>query len=71
MLDGFITDVITAHKETNISVKRQCQPVFVSVKSCLTYLSEFFQEVTCSVDKGELIDVLKFEKLLDKMPYQS
>ncbi|XP_059801424.1 uncharacterized protein LOC132378494 [Hypanus sabinus] len=71
MLESVIKDVITAHLESG-EIIRQSQHGFVKGKSCLTNLTEFFEDVTSRVDRGEPVDVvyLNFQKAFDKVPHR-
>ena len=50
---------------------RDSQNGFVSGKSCLTNLIEFFEGVTKKVDEGSAVDVayIDFSKAFDKVPH--
>lgn len=49
-----------------------CQHGFVQGKSCLSHLTEFFEEVTTNIDEGSAGDVIYMDfKTFDKVPYGS
>ena len=67
MLEGILRDRIDRHLEMQ-GLIRDSQHGFVSGKSCLTNLIEFFEGVTKKVDAGSAVDVvyLDFSKAFDK-----
>jgi len=60
MLETIIEDVIAGQVD-KLNVIRQSQHGFVKGKSRLSNLLEFFEGVTCAVDRGEPVDVLYFD----------
>ena len=57
LLEGILRDRIYRHLETQGLIK-DSQHGFVSGKSCLTNLIEFFEGVTKKVDEGSAVDVV-------------
>ena len=58
------------HLDKNALI-RNSQHGFTSGKSCLSNLLEFFEEVTKTIDRGEVVDLvyLDFAKAFDKVPH--
>ena len=46
--------------------------LFISVKSCLTNMLCFLEEITKEIDEGSPVDIiyLDFQKAFDKVPHQ-
>ena len=53
------------------SLIKDSQHGFVSGRSCLMNLIEFFEQVTKQVDEGKAVDVvyIDFSKAFDKVPH--
>ena len=70
LLEGILRDRIYRHLETQ-GLIRDSQHGFVSGKSCLTNLIEFFEGATKKVDEGSAVDVVNmdFSKAFDKVPH--
>ena len=70
LLEGILRDRIYRHLERQ-GLIRDSQHGFVSGKSCLTNLIEFFEGVTKKVDEGSAVDVvyMDFSKAFDKVPH--
>jgi len=70
LLEGTLRDRIYRHLERQ-GLIRDSQHSFVSGKSCLTNLVEFFEGVTKKVDEGSAVDVvyMDFSKTFDKVPH--
>src|SRR5215813_148701 len=71
ILESIIKDSIIEHLD-KFSLLKASQHGFVSGKSCLTNLLEFFEEVTSMLDNGNAVDILylDFAKAFDKVPHQ-
>ena len=72
LLEGILSDRIYRHLERQ-GLIRDSQHGFVSGKSCLTNLIEFFEGVTKKVDEGSAVDVvyMDFSQAFDKVPHGS
>ena len=70
LLEGIIKDYITLHLEKFKLIKNS-QHGFISGRSCLSNLLEFFENLTSSLDEGDNVDViyLDFSKAFDKVPH--
>ena len=70
-LESLVKDEIVKHLNGNMLLK-DSQHGFLSGRSCLTNLLEFFEEVTDCLDKGDKMDIiyLDFSKAFDKVPHK-
>ena len=70
LLEGILRDRIYRHLETQ-GLIRDSQHGFMSGKSCLTNLIEFFEGVTKKIDECSAVDVvyMDFSKAFDKVPH--
>jgi len=68
--EGFIKDSIVHHLE-KFKLLKDSQHGFLSGRSCLTNLIDFFDIVTEKLDQGHDVDLiyLDFAKAFDKVPY--
>ena len=70
IMECFIKDNIIRHLE-KYKLLKDSQHGFISGRSCLTNIVEFFDNVTAKLDEGDAIDLiyLDFAKAFDKVPY--
>lgn len=70
LLESMIKDSLVKHLD-KYSLIRNSQHGFISGKSCLSNLLDFFEEVTKMLDEGEAVDLiyLDFAKAFDKVPH--
>lgn len=71
IMESILKDNILAHLDKH-SLINDSQHGFSKGRSCLTNLLVFMEEVTCSLDEGNPVDViyLDFAKAFDKVPYR-
>ena len=71
IMESIIKDSILVHLD-KFSLINDSQHGFSKGRSCLTNLLVFMEEVTCSLDEGNPVDViyLDFAKAFDKVPYR-
>ncbi|CAM5074168.1 unnamed protein product [Eretmochelys imbricata] len=69
-MEQVLKESIRKHLEER-KVIRNSQHGFTKGKSCLTNLIDFYDEITCSVDEGEAVDVLflDFSKAFDTVSH--
>lgn len=70
ILEKIMKDHITLHLE-KFQLLKNSQHGFMSGRSCLTNLLEFFENLTSSLDEGDNVDAiyLDFSKAFDKVPH--
>ena len=70
LLESIVKDSLVKHLD-KYSLIRNSQHGFISGKSCLTNLLDFFEVVTKMLDEGEAVDLiyLDFAKAFDKVPH--
>ena len=71
MLESILKDAIMEHLLEN-ELLRSSQHGFMPLRSCLTNLLEFLEEVTKLVDSGHQVDLmyLDFSRAFDKVPHR-
>jgi hypothetical protein len=71
IMESILKDSILGHLDKHSLIK-DSQHGFSKGRSCLTNLLVFMEEVTCSLDEGNPVDViyLDFAKAFDKVPYK-
>ena len=71
LLETIIRNGVTEHLRKH-SLLNKSQHGFISKRSCLTNLLEFFDDVTGMVDEGDPVDIvyLDFQKAFDKVPHK-
>ena len=71
MLESILRDAIMEHLLEN-NLLRSSQHGFMPLRSCLTNLLEFLEEVTKLVDAGHQVDLmyLDFSRAFDKVPHR-
>jgi len=70
ILESIIKDNVIFHLE-KFQLLKNTQHGFRSGRSCLTNILEFLENLTCSLDEGNAVDVvyLDFSKAFDKVPH--
>jgi len=70
IMERFILSALTGHVKGNQGI-RTCQHGFMKVRSCLINLISFYDQVTCLVDEGKVVDViyLHLSKAFDTVPH--
>jgi len=69
IMERFTLSALTQHVKDNQGI-RPNQYGFMQVRSCLTNLISFYDQVTCLVDEGNAVDVyLDFSKAFDTVPH--
>jgi len=71
-MEQFIFSVLNGHVQNNQRI-RPSQHGFMKVRSCLTNLISFSDQVTLLVDEGKAVDIvyLDFSKVFDTSPQHS
>lgn len=71
ILESIIRDNMVQHLDINKLVAKE-QHGFVKGRSCLTNLLETFDDITCSLDEGEGLDIifLDYKKAFDSVPHK-
>jgi len=69
-MEQFILSALTAHVKDNQGI-RPSQHGFMKVRSFLTNLISFYDQVTCLVDEGKAVDIiyLDLSKAFDTVPH--
>jgi len=67
-MEQFILSALTGHVKNNQGI-RPSQHGFMKVRSCLTSLISFSDQVTCLIDEGKAVDAvyLDFSKAFDNV----